>query len=149
MTLRASRRVLLGAMLALAVVTAGGFVLLSRLQASPTSAQRERLAAIVERPADHYGDAVTVAGEAILVRPRSIVLRANGARLLVSRRPSDRDVEARAGDLIRVAGVVRRVAAASSPALPEDPTLLDEFAGRPTLEATSISQLEPASSSRE
>jgi len=129
-------------MVALALVIAGVFVVLWQREARPLSTQRERLASVVERPAEYYGDTVTVAGEAELVRPRSIVLRANGARLLVSRRASDLGVEARAGDLLRVAGVVRRVAAASSPALPGAPTLLDEFAGRPTVEATAITRLD-------
>ncbi len=129
-------------MVALSLLIVCVFVLQWQLDERPLSTQRERLASVVERPAEYYGDPVTVAGEAELVRPRSIVLRANGARLLVSRRASDRGVEARAGDLLRVEGVVRRVAAASSRALPEGPTLLDEFAGRPTVEATAITRLD-------
>jgi len=129
-------------MVALVLVVAGVFVLQWQLDVRPLSTQRERLASVAERPAEYYGALVTVAGEAELVRPRSVVLRANGAQLLVSRRASDRRVEVRAGDLVRVVGVVRRVAAASSPALPGTPTLLDEFAGRPTVEATAITRLD-------
>jgi len=142
MSLRASRRAILGAMVVLALVIVGVFVLQWQLEARPLATQRERLASVVQRPAEYYGDAVTVAGEAVLVRPRSVVLRADGARLLVSRRAPDRGVEAQAGDLLRVTGVVRRVAAASDPALSGDETLLDEFAGRPTVEATAVIRLD-------